>query len=83
MELRRRVGMVFQRPNPFPMSIMDNVVAGVRAQKLASRQELAAIAEQRLTEVGLWAAVPAGWVTPRSRCLAGSSSCCAWPARWP
>ncbi|MGP7997113.1 MAG: phosphate ABC transporter ATP-binding protein [Streptosporangiaceae bacterium] len=57
MELRRRVGMVFQRPNPFPMSIMDNVVAGVRAQKLASRQELAAIAEQRLTEVGLWAAV--------------------------
>ena len=35
--LRRRVGMVFQRPNPFPMSIQDNVVAGVRAHKMAKR----------------------------------------------
>src|SRR5579875_3818126 len=35
--LRRRVGMVFQRPNPFPMSILDNVIAGVRAHKLAKR----------------------------------------------
>jgi phosphate transport system ATP-binding protein len=37
MSLRRKVGMLFQRPNPFPMSIMDNVVAGVRAHRLASR----------------------------------------------
>jgi phosphate transport system ATP-binding protein len=37
MSLRRRVGMVFQRPNPFPMSIMDNVAAGARAHKLASK----------------------------------------------
>src|SRR3984885_5429046 len=34
MMLRRKVGMVFQRPNPFPLSIMDNVVAGVRAHKM-------------------------------------------------
>src|ERR1700742_5365840 len=39
MEFRRRVGMVFQRPNPFPMSIMDNVVAGVRAHKMVPRRE--------------------------------------------
>jgi phosphate transport system ATP-binding protein len=57
MALRRRVGMLFQRPNPFPMSVMDNVVAGVRAHKMAGRAELKEIAKQRLTEVGLWDAV--------------------------
>jgi len=57
MSLRRRVGMLFQRPNPFPMSIMDNVVAGARAHRLASRQGLREIARRRLAEVGLWDAV--------------------------
>src|SRR5215472_15655395 len=38
--LRRRVGMVFQRPNPFPLSIRDNVVAGVRAHGMVSKKEL-------------------------------------------
>jgi phosphate transport system ATP-binding protein len=57
MALRRKVGMLFQRPNPFPMSIMDNVTAGARAHRLASRAGLRALAEQRLTEVGLWSAV--------------------------
>ncbi|MGH3120863.1 MAG: phosphate ABC transporter ATP-binding protein [Streptosporangiaceae bacterium] len=57
LSLRRRVGMVFQRPNPFPMSIMDNVIAGVRAQKVADRRRLREIATERLTEVGLWDAV--------------------------
>jgi phosphate transport system ATP-binding protein len=57
MALRRKVGMLFQRPNPFPMSIMDNVVAGAKAHRMASKAGLRAIAEQRLTEVGLWSAV--------------------------
>jgi phosphate transport system ATP-binding protein len=57
MTLRRKVGMLFQRPNPFPMSIMDNVVAGVRAHKMAKGGEIREIARQRLTEVGLWSAV--------------------------
>ncbi|BCZ20585.1 ATP-binding cassette domain-containing protein [Mycobacterium senriense] len=57
MEFRRRVGMLFQRPNPFPMSIIDNVLAGVRAHKLVPRKEFRAVAEARLTEVGLWDAV--------------------------
>ena len=57
MALRRKVGMLFQRPNPFPMSIMDNVVAGVKAHRMASKSGLHTIAEQRLTEVGLWHAV--------------------------
>jgi phosphate transport system ATP-binding protein len=55
--LRRRVGMVFQRPNPFPMSIRDNVVAGVRAHRMAPRGEHSDIAERVLREVGLWSAV--------------------------
>jgi phosphate transport system ATP-binding protein len=57
MSLRRKVGMLFQRPNPFPMSIGDNVVAGVRAHRLTDRRGLKAVAQQRLAEVGLWDAV--------------------------
>jgi phosphate transport system ATP-binding protein len=57
MALRRRVGMLFQRPNPFPMSIMDNVVVGVRAYQRVSRNQLREIAEERLRTVGLWDAL--------------------------
>ncbi|HSZ31074.1 MAG TPA: phosphate ABC transporter ATP-binding protein PstB [Pseudonocardiaceae bacterium] len=57
MTLRRKVGMLFQRPNPFPMSIMDNVIAGVKAHKMAPRAQLRDIAERRLRDVGLWDAV--------------------------
>jgi phosphate transport system ATP-binding protein len=57
MALRRRVGMVFQRPNPFPMSIMENVLAGVRVHRLAPRNEYKEIAERLLRAVGLWDAV--------------------------
>jgi phosphate transport system ATP-binding protein len=55
--IRKQVGMVFQRPNPFPMSIRDNVVAGVRAHRLAPRSEMPDIAESRLKQVGLWSAI--------------------------
>ncbi len=55
--VRRHVGMVFQRPNPFPMSILDNVVAGAKAHRLVTRAQLRDLAETRLAEVGLWAAV--------------------------
>lgn len=55
--LRRRIGMLFQRPNPFPMSIRDNVVAGVRAHRIARGRQLDVVAETRLREVGLWDAV--------------------------
>ncbi|MEO8816580.1 MAG: ATP-binding cassette domain-containing protein [Mycobacterium sp.] len=57
MEFRRSVGMLFQRPNPFPMSIMDNVVAGVRAHKMVPRKEFRNVAEEMLRLVGLWDAV--------------------------
>jgi phosphate transport system ATP-binding protein len=57
LTLRRRIGMLFQRPNPFPMSIRDNVVAGVKAHRIAKGKQLDVVAEQRLREVGLWEAV--------------------------
>ena len=57
MGLRRQVGMMFQRPNPFPMSIRDNVVAGVKAHHLAKGKQLNVTAEERLRQVGLWGAV--------------------------
>jgi len=57
LTLRRRVGMLFQRPNPFPMSIKDNVVAGVKAHRIARGKHLDVVCEQRLREVGLWDAV--------------------------
>ncbi|MDE3008818.1 MAG: phosphate ABC transporter ATP-binding protein [Acidobacteriota bacterium] len=57
LDIRRRVGMLFQRPNPFPMSIKDNVVAGVKAHGIAKGKQLDVVAETRLREVGLWDAV--------------------------
>lgn len=57
LSLRRRIGMLFQRPNPFPMSIADNICSGVRAHGSVSRRESREIAERRLRQVGLWDAV--------------------------
>ncbi len=54
VDLRRRVGMVFQRPNPFPKSIFENVVFGLRLLGLRSRGELAARCEQSLRRAALW-----------------------------
>jgi phosphate transport system ATP-binding protein len=53
-DLRRRVGMVFQHPNPFPLSIYDNVVYGLRRQGRYSRAQLDEVVEAMLTRVGLW-----------------------------
>ncbi len=52
--LRRRVGMVFQRPNPFPKSIFDNVAYGVKVNGLAGRQSLRDVVERSLKRAALW-----------------------------
>ena len=52
--LRRRVGMVFQRPQPFPKSIFDNVAYGLRAHGLSDKTELARRVEQALVRAALW-----------------------------
>jgi phosphate transport system ATP-binding protein len=54
VELRKRVGMVFQRPNPFPQSIFNNVAFGPRVLELANRNELAHIVEESLRGAVLW-----------------------------
>ncbi len=54
VELRMRVGMVFQRPNPFPMSIFDNVVYGPRTQGIRRKNELDELVEESLMRAALW-----------------------------
>jgi phosphate transport system ATP-binding protein len=54
VELRRRVGMVFQRPNPFPKSVFDNVAYGPRVAGAARATELPAIVERSLRRAALW-----------------------------
>ena len=56
VELRKNVGMVFQRPNPLPMSVYDNVIFGLRihGDGRPARSELDGIVEDALTQVGLW-----------------------------
>ena len=54
VELRRRVGMVFQRPNPFPKSIFDNVAFGLRLLGLRDRVELETRVEAALRHAALW-----------------------------
>jgi len=52
--LRRRVGMVFQRPNPFPKSIFDNVAYGVRVNGLARSTSVREVVEKSLRRAALW-----------------------------
>jgi phosphate transport system ATP-binding protein len=55
VEVRRRVGMVFQKPNPFPtMSIFDNVASGLKLNGVARGRELAEIVERSLRQAALW-----------------------------
>ncbi len=57
VELRRRVGMVFQKPNPFPKSIFDNVAYGPRLHRKMSRSDLEDLVEQSLKAAALWGEV--------------------------
>ena len=52
--LRKRVGMVFQQPNPFPKSIYDNVAYGPRLHGVTQKAELDKLVEQSLTHAALW-----------------------------
>ena len=52
--LRRRVGMVFQKPNPFPMSIYDNIAYGPRTHGIRSKAKLDEIVEKSLRDAAIW-----------------------------
>ncbi len=70
-ELRRRIGMIAQSPNPLPMSIYDNVAYGPRIHGMKSRRELDAIVMQYLKTVGLWEEVDCRLKEPASRLSLG------------
>lgn len=53
-ELRKKVGMVFQKPNPFPMSIYDNIAFGPRTHGIKSKYELEDIVEKALRNAAIW-----------------------------
>ena len=52
--LRKKVGMVFQKPNPFPMSIYDNITFGPKTHGIKDKKKLDSIVEESLKDVGLW-----------------------------
>ena len=54
VDLRKRVGMVFQKPNPFPMSVFDNIAFGPRQHGRHNRMELQEIVEKSLRQAALW-----------------------------
>ena len=54
VDLRTRVGMVFQKPNPFPMSIFDNIAYGPRTHGIHSKQKLDVIVEKSLRQAAIW-----------------------------
>jgi phosphate transport system ATP-binding protein len=54
VELRKKVGMVFQKPNPFPMTVFENIAYGPRRHGIRNRPELAEIVEKSLRQAALW-----------------------------
>ena len=54
IELRKRVGMVFQRPNPFPFSVYENLIYGLKIHGMGTRKQKQEIVERCLKAVGLW-----------------------------
>jgi phosphate transport system ATP-binding protein len=54
IDLRKEVGMVFQRPNPFPLSIFNNITFGLEIHRMNKREELGQMVEQALRDVLLW-----------------------------
>ena len=82
--VRKTIGMVFQRPNPFPtMSIRDNVVAGLRLQGVRNRAVLDETAERSLRGANLWDEVKTDSASPAAGCRAVNSNGCALPAPSP
>lgn len=82
VSVRKTIGMVFQRPNPFPtMSIRDNVVAGLRLQGVRNKKTLDEVAERSLQGANLWNEVKDRLDRPGGGSPAVSSSVCVSPGR--
>lgn len=71
--LRKRVGMVFQKPNPFPMSIYDNIAYGPRTHGIRSKAKLDEIVEKSLRDAAIWDEVKDRLKKAHSACPVDSS----------
>ncbi len=76
-ELRSRVGMVFQTPTPFPMSVYDNIAFGVKLHEKLSKAAMDERVEWSLTRAALWAEVKDRLGTSAPACREGSSNASA------
>ncbi len=77
--LRKKIGMVFQQPNPFPMSIYDNVAYGPRIHGIKNKSELDDIVEKSLKGAALWEEVSGRLKNPHLVFPAASSNVSALP----
>jgi phosphate transport system ATP-binding protein len=57
VEIRRKIGMIFQKPNPFPKSIFDNVAFGIRIEGIRDKRKISEMVEKSLRDSGLWGEV--------------------------
>jgi len=81
VEVRRRVGMVFQKPNPFPKSIFENVAYGLRINGEKNRQRLQQVVEKTLKSSYLWEEVKDNLDKSALSLSGGSSSACVLRGR--
>ena len=80
--LRSRVGMVFQKPTPFPMTIYENIAFGVRLYEKFPKSEIDARVESALRRAALWTEVKDKLNASGLSLSAASSSACVSPAQW-
>lgn len=81
--LRKNIGMVFQKPNPFPMSVYDNVAYGPRTHGVRNRARLDEIVEESLRGAAIWDEVKDRLKKSALASPAASSSGCASQGPWP
>lgn len=81
--LRKQIGMVFQKPNPFPMSIYDNIAYGPRTHGIRNKAKLDEIVERSCGARPSGMRSRTGSKSPRWASPAASSSASASHARWP
>ena len=79
MELRKKIGMIFQKPTPFPMSVFDNVAYGLKMHYALSKSELADRVEDALSAPPCGMKSKTSCIARARPCPAGSSSGCASP----
>ena len=81
-DLRKRVGMVFQKPNPFPMSVYDNIAYGPRTHGIHKKSVLDEIVEQSLRDAAIWDELKDRLKKSALGLSGASSSVCVSPERW-